>query len=49
MKDELRELQKANSIQSIEGMRMLPKEASRFDISALPNGVYATCASNSCS
>jgi hypothetical protein len=30
--DELRELQKANSIQCIEGMRMLPKEASRFDI-----------------
>jgi hypothetical protein len=31
-KDELRELQKANPIQYIEGMRMLPKEASRFDI-----------------
>jgi hypothetical protein len=30
--DELRELQKANSIQCIEGMWMLPKEASRFDI-----------------
>jgi hypothetical protein len=30
--DELRELQKANSIQCIEGMRILPKEASRFDI-----------------
>jgi hypothetical protein len=30
--DELRELQKANSIQCIEGMRMLPNEASRFDI-----------------
>jgi hypothetical protein len=30
--DKLRELQKANSIQCIEGMRMLPKEASRFDI-----------------
>jgi hypothetical protein len=30
--DELRELQKANSIQCIEGMRMLSKEASRFDI-----------------
>jgi hypothetical protein len=31
--DELRELQKANSIQCIEGMRMLSKEASRSDIS----------------
>jgi hypothetical protein len=30
--DELRELQKANSIQCIEGMQILPKEASRFDI-----------------
>jgi hypothetical protein len=30
--DELRELQKANSIQCIEGMRILPKEVSRFDI-----------------
>ena len=30
--DELRELQKTNSIQCIEGMRILPKEASRFDI-----------------
>ena len=30
--DELRNLQKANSIQCIEGMRLLPKEASRFDI-----------------
>jgi hypothetical protein len=30
--DKLRELQKANSIQCIEGMRMLPKEASKFDI-----------------
>jgi hypothetical protein len=31
--DELRNLQKANSIQCIKGMRLLPKEASRFDIS----------------
>jgi hypothetical protein len=30
--NELRELQKENSIQCIESMRMLPKEASRFDI-----------------
>jgi hypothetical protein len=30
--DELRELQKANSIQCIEGMQILPKEALRFDI-----------------
>jgi hypothetical protein len=30
--DELRNLQKANSIQCIEGMRLSPKEASRFDI-----------------
>jgi hypothetical protein len=30
--DELRNLQKANSIQCIEGMRLLSKEASRFDI-----------------
>jgi hypothetical protein len=30
--NELRELQMANSIQCIEGMWMLPKEASRFDI-----------------
>jgi hypothetical protein len=30
--DKLRELQKTNSIQCIEGMRMLPKEASRFNI-----------------
>jgi hypothetical protein len=30
--DELRELQKANSIQCIEGMRILPKEVSKFDI-----------------
>jgi hypothetical protein len=30
--DELRNLQKANSIQCIEGMRLWPKEASRFDI-----------------
>ena len=30
--DELRIRQKANSIQCIEGMRILPKEASRFDI-----------------
>jgi hypothetical protein len=30
--DELRNQQKANSIQCIEGMRLLPKEASRFDI-----------------
>jgi hypothetical protein len=30
--DELRELQKANSIQCIKGMRILPKEVSRFDI-----------------
>jgi hypothetical protein len=30
--DELRNLQKANSIQYIEGMRLPPKEASRFDI-----------------
>jgi hypothetical protein len=30
--DELRELQKANSIQCIEGMRILPKEVFRFDI-----------------
>jgi hypothetical protein len=31
-KDELRVLQKVNSIQCIEGMRILPKEVSRFDI-----------------
>jgi hypothetical protein len=31
--DELRELQKVESIQCIEGMRILPKEVSRFDIS----------------
>jgi hypothetical protein len=31
--DELRELQKVSSIQCIEGMRILPKEESRFDIS----------------
>jgi hypothetical protein len=30
--DELRELQKANSIQCIESMWMLSKEASRFDV-----------------
>jgi hypothetical protein len=30
--DELRVLQKVNSIQCIEGMRILPKEVSRFDI-----------------
>jgi len=30
--DELRELHKANSIQCIEGMRILPKVESRFDI-----------------
>jgi hypothetical protein len=30
--DELRNLQKANSIQCIEAMRLSPKEASRFDI-----------------
>jgi hypothetical protein len=30
--DELHNLQKANSIQCIEGMRLSPKEASRFDI-----------------
>ena len=30
--DELRNLWKANSIQCIEGMRLSPKEASRFDI-----------------
>jgi hypothetical protein len=30
--DELRNLQKANSIQCIKGMRLSPKEASRFDI-----------------
>jgi len=30
--DELRELHKANSIQCIEGMRILPKAMSRFDI-----------------
>jgi hypothetical protein len=30
--DELRNLQKANSILCIEGMRLSPKEASRFDI-----------------
>jgi hypothetical protein len=30
--DELRNLQKANSIQCIEDMRLSPKEASRFDI-----------------
>jgi hypothetical protein len=30
--DELRELQKVDSIQCIEGMRILPKEVSRFDI-----------------
>jgi hypothetical protein len=30
--DELHNLQKANSIQYIEGMRLSPKEASRFDI-----------------
>jgi hypothetical protein len=29
---ELRELQKVNSIQCIEGMRILPKEVSRFEI-----------------
>jgi hypothetical protein len=31
-KNQLRELQKVNSIQCIEGMRIMPKEASRFDI-----------------
>ena len=31
-KDKLSNLQKANSIQSIEGMRLLSKEASKFDI-----------------
>jgi hypothetical protein len=30
--DELCNLQKANSIQCIKGMRLSPKEASRFDI-----------------
>jgi hypothetical protein len=30
--DELQELQKVDSIQCIEGMRISPKEASRFDI-----------------
>jgi hypothetical protein len=30
--DELRVLQKVNSIQCTEGMRILPKEVSRFDI-----------------
>jgi hypothetical protein len=30
--DKLRNLQKANSIQCIEDMRLSPKEASRFDI-----------------
>jgi hypothetical protein len=30
--DELRELQKVDSIQVIEGMRITPKDASRFDI-----------------
>jgi hypothetical protein len=30
--DELRELHKANSIQCIEGMRILPKVESHFDI-----------------
>ena len=30
--DELRNLHKANSIQCIEGMRLSPKKASRFDI-----------------
>jgi hypothetical protein len=30
--DELRELQKLNSIQCIEGMWILPKEVSKFDI-----------------
>jgi hypothetical protein len=30
--DELRVLQKVNSIQCIEGMKILPKEVSRFDI-----------------
>jgi hypothetical protein len=30
--DELRVLQKVNSIQCIESMRILPKEVSRFDI-----------------
>jgi hypothetical protein len=30
--DELRELQKVDSIQCIESMRILPKEVSRFDI-----------------
>jgi hypothetical protein len=30
--DELRELQKVDSIQCIEGMRILPKEVSMFDI-----------------
>jgi hypothetical protein len=30
--DELRELQKVDSIQCIEGMQISPKEASRFDI-----------------
>jgi hypothetical protein len=29
---ELRELQKVNSIQCIESMRILPKEVSRFEI-----------------
>jgi hypothetical protein len=38
---ELRELQKVNSIKCIEGMRILPKEVSRFDI-------HATSPSNSC-
>jgi hypothetical protein len=30
--DELRELQKVDSIQVIEGMRISPKDASRFDM-----------------
>jgi hypothetical protein len=30
--DELRELQKTNSVQCIEGMRILPKVDSQFDI-----------------
>ena len=30
--DELRNQQKANSIQCVEAMRLSPKEASRFDI-----------------
>jgi hypothetical protein len=45
--DELRELQKMDSIQSIEGMRILLEEVSRFDIPLYATIIHATSPSNS--